>query len=82
MTERSSRPVLVPVAAAILSLCFAGMGHLIVGQYVRAIAFLVPNYFIYSISDYWPPGMLVNVVCFIIAAVDAFSFGRRGFGIF
>jgi len=77
-----SPSLLKPVAVAVLSLVFAGLGHLFLRQYVRGIVFLVICGFAYMISDYWPPAMLFNVILFIFSAVDAFSFGRRGFGIF
>ena len=75
-------PVWKPALAALLSLVFAGLGHLFVRAYLRAVAFFVPNYFLYTISDYWPNGVLLNIVCFIIAAFDAYSLAKNGRGIF
>ncbi len=75
-------PILRPVIAAGLSLVFAGLGHLFLRKYLRAAMFSLMAGFIYMISDYWPKGMLLNLIFFIITAFDAFSIGRRGFGIF
>ncbi|HLG22057.1 MAG TPA: hypothetical protein VI382_04520 [Candidatus Manganitrophaceae bacterium] len=76
------RPVWRAVVAALLSLFFAGLGHLFLRRYIRGVGFLAPSVFFYMISDYTPKGILLNIVFFIVSAVDAFSIGRRGFGIF
>lgn len=68
--------------AGFLSLAFAGMGHLYVRQYARGFLFFLGGIFAYMISTYSPKSVLFNIFLFIIAAVDAFSFGKRGFGIF
>jgi len=75
-------PVWKPVLAALLSLVFAGLGHLFVRAYFRAFSFFLPNGFLYVISDYWPNGVLLNIVCFIFAAFDAYSLAKNGRGIF
>ena len=74
-------PAWKPVLAALLSLVFAGIGHLFVRAYLRAFAFFVPNWFLYTISGYWPNGVLLNIVCFIVAAFDAYSLAKNGRGI-
>ncbi len=74
--------LLRPMLAALLSLVFGGLGHLYLKAYLRGIGFLLPNSFVYVISDYWPNGVLLNMVGFIIAAFDAFSIGRNDRGIF
>ena len=71
-----------PILASISSLAFAGLGQLFLGQYVRAVLFLIPALFLWKLTDYWPQMMLANMVVFILSAVDAFSLGRRGIGIF
>ncbi|HIE65574.1 MAG: hypothetical protein ABGX83_10070 [Nitrospira sp.] len=68
--------------AGFLSLAFAGMGHLYVRQYARAFLFSLGGVFSYMISNYSPKSVLFNILIFIISAVDSFSFGKRGFGIF
>lgn len=70
------------VAAGFLSLAFAGMGHLYVREYARAFLFSLGGIFAYMISTYSPKSVLFNILIFIISAVDSFSFGKRGFGIF
>ncbi len=77
-----SSPRWRPWLAAALSLVFAGLGHLFARAYLRAGVFLVGNYFMYTISDYWPNAVLINIVCFILAAFDAFSIAKNGRGIF
>lgn len=68
--------------AGFFSLAFAGLGHLYVRQYARAFLFFLGGIFAYMISGYSPKSVLFNILLFIIAAFDAFSFGKRGFGIF
>ncbi|MFQ5949156.1 MAG: hypothetical protein ACE5J1_00525 [Nitrospiria bacterium] len=70
------------IIAGFFSLVFAGLGHLYVRQYVRAFFFLLGGLFAYQISGYAPQAAIFNKLLFIVAAVDAFSFGKRGFGIF
>jgi hypothetical protein len=71
-----------PVVAAALSLVFAGLGHLFLRQWLRGFAFLLPNYFLYTIAGYWPNGILLNIISFIFSAVDAYSIAKKGHGIF
>jgi hypothetical protein len=71
-----------PWIAAGLSLGFPGLGHLFLRSWLRAFAFLLPNYFLYTISDYWPNGILINIICMIFSAVDAYSISKNGRGIF
>ncbi len=71
-----------PILAAVLSLGFAGLGHLFLREYVRAVLFLIPAAFLWKLADYWPQMMLGNIILFIVSAVDAFSLGKRGIGIF
>jgi len=68
--------------AGFLSLAFAGMGHIYVRQYARAFLFSLGGVFAYMISTYSPKSVLFNILLFIISAVDSFSYGKRGFGIF
>ncbi len=70
-----------PLLAALLSLVFAGLGHLVVQQYGRAVLFILPAAFFWKLADYYPQMMLANVILFIVSAVDAFSLGKRGIGI-
>jgi TM2 domain-containing membrane protein YozV len=81
MQIAQQNPLLKGIIAAGLSLLFAGLGHLFLKQYVRGFVFLLISGFIYMISGYWLRGMLLNSLCFIVAAFDAFSFARRGYGI-
>lgn len=76
-----SQKLFKPILAALLSLLFAGVGHLFLRQYVRGIFFIIMGGFTYMISDYWPRGTLLNMILFVVAAFDAFSFGKRGYGI-
>jgi TM2 domain-containing membrane protein YozV len=71
-----------PILAAIFSLGFAGVGHLFLGQFIRAIFFIIPALFLWQLSHYWPQMVLANMMLFIFSAVDAFSFGKRDMGIF
>jgi len=71
-----------PILAAILSLGFAGLGHLFLKEYGRGALFIIPALFLWKLADYWPQMTLANIMLFIFCAVDAFSFGKRGVGIF
>jgi len=71
-----------PIVAAALSVLFAGLGHLFLRQYLRGGAYLVLAFFLYRISGYSPRAEMLNLILFIFSAVDAFSFAKRGFGIF
>ncbi|TAJ96671.1 MAG: hypothetical protein EPO39_19895 [Candidatus Manganitrophaceae bacterium] len=75
------QPLWKSIAAALLSLLFAGLGHLILEQYVRAGILIAAGLVVYSLTTYWPPLTALNIVLFVFAAFDAFSIGRRGFGI-
>ena len=70
-----------PIIAALLSLLFAGLGHFYLRRYGRGILFAGLAYFLFTISDYSPRAMMLNVILFIVSAFDAFSFAKRGFGI-
>jgi hypothetical protein len=79
---QNHRPHWKAAVAVGLSLIFAGLGHLFLRQWLRGFAFLLPNYFLYTISGYWPNGVLINIVCFIVSAVDAYAIAKNGHGIF
>lgn len=83
LSEKQGGPKTVwrPVIAAALSLVFAGLGHLYLRQYSRGAIFLVISGLVLMLSDYKPQIMLLNVFFFIFSAFDAFSIGKRGFGI-
>jgi len=70
------------LVAALFSLLFAGLGHLYIREYGRGFFFILGGTFAFMISDYSPRYSLLNVVLFIVSAIDSFSFGKRGFGIF
>lgn len=70
-----------PIIAALLSLVFAGLGHLYLRLYGRAFLYLFLGLLFYQLSDYSPRSMIFNVILFIFSAFDAFSFGKRGYGI-
>ncbi len=69
------------VIAGLFSLAFAGFGQLYVRQYARGIFFIVVAVFSYMTTDYSAKAWVLNIVVFIFAAIDAFSFGKRGIGI-
>ncbi len=69
------------VVAGGFSLAFAGLGHLYVREYARAFLFLFGGIFAYMTSGYSSKSVIFNILLFIISAFDAFSFGKRGFGI-
>ncbi len=70
-----------PMLAALLSLVFAGLGHLYLRRYGRGFLFLGLGLFFYQISGYSPRAMMLNVILFVFSAFDAFSWGKRGIGI-
>lgn len=70
-----------PVIAAVLSLVFAGLGHLYLRKWGRGVSILFVAAFLFKISGYSPRAMMLNVVLFVFSAFDAFSFGKRGHGI-
>jgi len=67
--------------AGLFSLIFAGLGQLYVREYARAFLFILTAVFCYMTTGYSGKAWIANNVLFIIAAVDAFSFGKRGIGI-
>jgi len=67
--------------ASLFSLAFAGFGHLYVRQYTRGVIFIVTAVFAYMTTGYSAKSWVFNIVLFIFAAIDAFSFGKRGIGI-
>lgn len=71
-----------PIVALILSLGFAGLGHIFLREYARAMLFILPALFLWKLADYYPQMSMANMMLFIFAAVDAFSFGKRKIGIF
>lgn len=70
-----------PIIAAMLSLIFAGLGHLYLRQYIRGVFLFGLAIFLWMTSDYSAKAMIFNVILFVFSAFDAFSFGKRGFGI-
>ena len=83
MAEGSVEPTVVwrPIVAALLSLIFAGLGHVYLRRYGRGVLFLGMSLFLLTVSDYSPRAWMLNVILFVFSAFDAFSFGKRGFGI-
>ncbi|MBN4054605.1 hypothetical protein JYT87_02740 [Nitrospira defluvii] len=67
--------------AGFFSLMFAGLGQFYVRQYLRGFLFSFGAVFTYMIREYSPRSEVFNIILFIIAAIDAFSFGKRGIGI-
>lgn len=80
--QAAEAPVWKPVIAAALSVLFAGLGHFFLRQFLRGGVFFVLALFLYRISGYSPRAEMLNLVLFVVAAFDAFSFGKRGHGIF
>lgn len=70
-----------PIIAAALSFLFAGLGHFYLREYLRGGVYFVLAAFLYKISGYSPRAEMLNMVLFVFAAFDAYSFGRRGHGI-
>lgn len=71
-----------PVVAVVLSLVFAGLGHFYLRRWGRGVSLFFVAAFLFKISGYSPRAMMLNVALFVFAAFDAYSFGKRGFGIF
>ncbi|MFY9268242.1 MAG: hypothetical protein WAO55_00665 [Candidatus Manganitrophaceae bacterium] len=71
-----------PTIAAVLSLVFAGLGHFYLRRYGRGAVFLFLALLLFRLSGYSPRAYMLNLTLFIFAAFDAFSFAKRGFGIF
>jgi hypothetical protein len=69
------------IIASVLSLVFAGLGHLYLRKWGRGVSILFVAAFLFKISGYSPRAMMLNVVLFVFSAFDAFSFGKRGHGI-
>ncbi len=67
--------------AGFFSLIFAGLGQLYVREYGRAFLFILIAVFSYMTTGYSGKAWVLNNIVFIISAVDAFSFGKRGIGI-
>ena len=69
------------LAAASLSI-LGGVGHLYLGVR-RGYIFLVGSVIMIVISKFfWPTGWLFYLQWAILAGFDAFSFGKRGRGLF
>ena len=69
------------IGAATLSI-LSGVGHLYLGVN-RGYIFLVCGFSMIMISQwFWPPGWLFYVQFAIFTAFDAFSFAKRGHGLF
>ncbi|GEM_PF-2553450 len=69
------------IIAALLSLVFAGLGHLYLRRYGRAFLYLLLGLFLLRTSGYSPRAMMLNIILFVFSAFDAFSLARRGYGI-
>ncbi|MFQ5597929.1 MAG: hypothetical protein ACE5GK_07750 [Nitrospiria bacterium] len=70
------------VLAGLFSLIFAGLGQLYVREYARGLLFIVLAVFAYMTTSYSAKAWIFNIILFIVSAIDAFSFGKRGIGIF
>lgn len=70
-----------PIIAVLLSLIFAGLGHLYLKRYGRGGLLLFLGLFLLRTSGYSPRAMMLNVILFVFSAFDAYSWGKRGFGI-
>ena len=69
------------IGAAFLSI-LPGMGHLYLGA-KRAPVFLVCGLALLIVAKFfWPLGWLFYIQLAIFSGVDAFSFGKRGRGLF
>lgn len=69
------------IAAATLSV-LAGVGHLFLGEQ-RGYVFLASGLGLIIISKFfWPVGWLFYLSFAIFSAFDAFSFAKRGYGLF
>lgn len=79
MDEREK--ILNAIGAAFLSI-LPGMGHLYLGE-KRAPVFLVCGLAMLLVAKFfWPMGWLFYIQLAIFSGVDAFSYGRRGRGVF
>jgi hypothetical protein len=68
------------ITAALLSLVFAGLGHLFLFN-DRGLFLIVLAILLYFFRPMWELAYYLNMMLFIFSAVDAFSIGYRGFGI-
>lgn len=68
------------ITAALLSLVFAGLGHLFLFS-DRGLLFFGLAIVLYFFTPMWEFAFYLNTMLFIFSAVDAFSIGYRGFGI-
>ena len=69
------------IGAATLSIV-AGMGHLYLGVQ-RGYWFVACTVVMYVVAEfYWPSAWWIYIQFAIFAAFDAFSFGKRGRGLF
>jgi hypothetical protein len=68
------------ITAALLSLVFAGLGHLFLFS-DRGLFLFVMAVLLYFFSPMWEFAFYLNTMLFIFSAADSFSIGYRGFGI-
>ncbi len=68
------------ITAALLSLVFAGLGHLFLFS-DRGLFLFVLAILLYFFAPMWELAFYLNIMLFIFSAADAFSIGYRGFGI-
>ncbi|SRR6266446_5700844 len=68
------------ITAALLSLVFAGLGHLFL-FHDRGLLLFGLAIVLYFFTPMWEFAFYLNTMLFIFSAVDAFSIGYRGFGI-
>ena len=68
------------ITAALLSLVFAGLGHLFLFS-DRGLLLFVLAILLYFFAPMWELAFYLNIMLFIFSAADAFSIGYRGFGI-
>ena len=67
--------------AASLSIV-AGVGHLYIGE-KRGYVLLAIGAILFAVSRVlWPPAELFYVILVIVCAFDAYSFVKRGYGLF
>ena len=69
------------ILAGFFSLIFAGLGQLYVREYGSALLFIIIAVFSYMTTGYSGKAWVLNNILFIVAAIDAFSYGKRGIGI-
>ena len=71
---------LTAITAALLSLVFAGLGHLFLLS-DRGLLLFVLAILLYFFAPMWQLAFYLNIMLFIFSAADAFSIAYRGFGI-